>query len=265
MKMKKPRVARTVLLVCFAAVFVTSSALYISGRVREKREAQAFEDLRSLIIWSSPSGRPAPGVQQEAPTDQETGEYLSPYRDIYALNQDFFGWVKIEGTAIDYPVMHTPGEPEHYLHTAFDGSYSVGGVPFLDGECYEDCGNYIVYGHHMQNGTMFQALTNYQSRDFWEEHPTVIFDTMSGPGEYQIVAAFYARLYGESEENVFRYYNYTVLDTPELFEEYMAGVRRSALYSTGVTAAYGDQLLTLTTCSYHTSDGRFVIVAKKIS
>ena len=130
--------------------------------------------------------------------------------------------------------MHTPDDPEHYLRRAFDGTYSISGVPFLDGSCYEGCGNYSVYGHHMKNGSMFAALE-----------------------------AFYAKAYKADDKNAFRYYNYTDLTDEAVFDEYLGHIRDVALYDTGVTAEYGDQLLTLSTCSYHTADGRFVVVARQ--
>lgn len=107
-------------------------------------------------------------------------------------------------------------------------------------------------------------LPEYADEAFWREHPKIRFDTIYEPGEYKVLAAFYAKVYRSQDENVFRFYRYTDLSEPETFDEYLNGVSSSALYDTGVTATYGDQLLTLSTCSYHTPDGRFVIVAKKL-
>lgn len=84
---------------------------------------------------------------------------LAKYESIFEQNNDFFGWLQIEGTAVDYPVMHTPEDPEYYLRKNFDGDYSVSGVPFITSECYEGCGNYIIYGHNMKNGSMFNSMS----------------------------------------------------------------------------------------------------------
>ncbi len=186
------------------------------------------------------------------------------YDDLYAQNSDLFGWICIEGTKINYPVMHTPDDPEYYLHRAFDGKKSAGGVPFLDGNCYAGCGNYIVYGHHMKNGTMFAAITGCAREEFRKEHPTIYFDTVDEAGTYEVLAAFYAKAYRVDDKNVFRFYTYTDLTDEAVFDEYLAHVYGAALYDTGITAQYGDQILTLTTCSYHTADGRFVVVTRKI-
>lgn len=200
--------------------------------------------------------------------DSSTGEPETPamlpgYAALYAENPDLFGWVQIPDTELSYPVMYTSDDPEYYLRRAFDGSESVSGVPFLDGDCPEDGGNYLIYGHHMSGGTMFALLPSYAKQDFYEEHPVIRFDTLFERGKYEVMAAFYSQAYGTDEQDVFRYYQYTDLRCPERFQEYVEQVTAAALYDTGITAEYGDQLLTLSTCSYHTDNGRFVVVARK--
>ena len=147
-------------------------------------------------------------------------------------NPDFFGWISIEGTELNYPVMHTPKDEEYYLRRDFNGEDSQSGVPFLSASCYEGCGNYLIYGHNMKNGSMFATLLAYADRDFWGQHPSI------------------------------RFYQYTDLCDPDIFTEYMEQVQEAALYDTGINAKHGDSLLTLSTCSYHTENGRFVVVAR---
>ena len=189
---------------------------------------------------------------------------LPDYASLHAVNPDLFGWIEIEDTMVNYPVMYTPKDPEHYLHTAFDGSYSTSGVPFLDGGCYLYCGNYILYGHHMKNGSMFASIVNYAQKEYWQEHPLIRFDTLYDRGTYVVFAALYSRAYRASEKGVFRYYDYKDLINPNRFAEYVSQVRRAALYDTGLEVAYGDQLLTLSTCEYSAENGRFVVVARKL-
>lgn len=207
--------------------------------------------------------------KQEQPTvdkmttgiDPETG-ILRKYLALYQRNQDLFGWLEIEGTRINYPVMYTPGEQEYYLRRAFDGSDSNGGTLFLDTRYSENGNLYIIYGHKMRNKTMFGTLTSYSEESYFEKHPVILFDTLYGEGEYEVVAAFYGEIYDEGEEG-FRYYEYGTLDSKERFAEFQGGVEEAALYDTGNTLTYGDTVLLLSTCSYHTENGRFVVVARK--
>lgn len=193
--------------------------------------------------------------------DADTG-ILLPYLSLYQKNNDLFGWISIEGTRIDYPVMYTPSDPEYYLRRAFDGSEANSGTPFLDADCSEEGGLYIVYAHRMKNKTMFGTLPEYAKKEYWEKHPVIDFDTLYEQGSYEVVAAFYSRIYGEGEEG-FRYYAYKNLSAETIFDEFKAGVEKEALYDTGKTLSYGDTVLLLSTCSYHADDGRFVVVAKK--
>lgn len=277
---------RMVLTVVLIVILAVSAYMIISQLLRERKEAKAFQDLIALIDngdggsqstestgtdprpqdgagESSGSGQdPAPGADSVSDTDAEP-EGFHKYDLLYEQNHDMFGWVKIDGTKLDYPVMLTPDEPERYIRRAFDETYSSSGVPFMEEDCYEGCGNYIAYGHHMKNGTMFAALMEYANEEFWREHPVIHFDTIHEPGEYEVMSAFYGKVYNVDDTGVFRYYNYTDLTDEDTFNEYVSKVKKLSRYDTGVTAEYGDQLITLITCSYHTDEGRFVVVARK--
>ena len=179
---------------------------------------------------------------------------------MYAQNSDLVGWISIPGTRIDYPVMQSKDNPNFYLKHAFDKSYSSYGVPYLQENC--DIGisdNLVLYGHHMNNGSMFSDLCEYESEDFYREHKTIRFDTLDSFGEYEVIAAFKTVAY--SEEG-FKYYHFVQAEQEEDFNAFIARCKELALYDTGVTAEYGDQLITLSTCEYSRTNGRMVVVAK---
>ena len=251
------------LLTLFIAVFCVAGYKVFTEVYTAHKESSALSDIALKV-------REARKQSLNASVEQPVGEdaplvILPEYQALYNENNDFFGWLTIDGTVVDYPVMHTPDDPEKYLHLAYDGTYSFSGVPFLSANCELNCGNYIVYGHHMKNGSMFATLPKYADPEYLEAHPTVKFDTLYDRGTYQVIAAFYSKIYPRTVEGVFRYYDYCRLDSPEIFDEYVAQVKEAAIYDTGITAEYGDQLLTLSTCNYHTDDGRFVVVAKRIT
>lgn len=259
--------ASRLLFILFTAIFVISLVTLCVKLYREKREARAFDDLSALIDTETAEApvesgmtEPTEGIQAEA-----DGGILKKYQKLHSMNTDMFGWIGIEGTQINYPVMHTPEDEEYYLRRAFDGTYARSGVPFMDKDCTLDCGNYIIYGHNMYNGAMFTELISYADQTFWEEHPTIRFDTIYAEGEYQVVAAFYSRVFYTYETDVFRYYNYSDLTDPEVFEEYVTNVQALARYDTGVVPEHGDELITLITCSYGSEHERFVVVACKKS
>ena len=188
------------------------------------------------------------------------GQTPKAYADLKAENPDFVGWIKIEGTSVNYPVVQTKAEPQYYLRRSFEGSYSIAGTPFLDAQCDMEKGiGLIIYGHNMNDGSMFADLCKYESEDFYQEHKTIRFDTLDSFGEYEVIAAFKTVAY--SEEG-FKYYHFVRAEQEEDFDEFIAKCKELALYDTGVTAEYGDQLITLSTCEYSRTNGRMVVVAK---
>ena len=254
-----------VLFLAFALVFVVSSVLLVSRLHCEKKEQEAFAQLAQLAASSAPDTaetRPAEEADGQGGEEASSAGQLD-YTQLHDMNPDFFGWLSIEGTNVDYPVMYQPEKEDYYLKHAFDGSSSLSGVPYMDEQCFPGCGNYLIHGHNMKNGTIFAPLLSYKEESFWREHPTISFDTLDGPGTYEIIGAFTSRVYTSADEGVFRYYQYTDLTDPDVFAEYVSNVKKSARYDTGVTAEYGDQLITLSTCGYHTQNGRFVVVARK--
>ena len=156
--------------------------------------------------------------------------------------------------------MQSPNSPDYYLKRSFEKAYSDYGVPYIDEACATGISNnLVIYGHHMKNGTMFSDLCNYTDADFCKEHPIINFDTLSGFGEYQVVAVF---KFNTNHED-FRYNEYTQMNE-EQFKEFMSQVHARQCYDTGIDAEYGDQLITLSTCEYTYNNGRFVVVAKKV-
>lgn len=230
------------------------------------KEKHAFDELAEIVEQAEnnteTTKEPSFTENIESEAEQPVRTILPAYTALYEQNSDLFGWLTIDGTNINYPVMHTPDEPQYYLQRAFDKSNATGGTPFLDGKCTEDGGIYIIYGHHMSNGTMFASLSDYESMEYWQEHKTIRFDTLYEHGEYEVVAAFLSRIYAP-ESKGFRYYEYTDLKSEVQFCSFIEQVKDNELYDTGVTAEYGDTLLVLSTCNYHTNDGRFVVVARK--
>lgn len=256
----------TLILAVLVIVFIVSTYMVISIVTQQEQEKEAFDviaesvkPLREERVIDPPKKEAA-----KTPRDDEIPTVLPEYEELYTQNPDMFGWIYIEGTKIDYPVMYTPEEPEYYLRRAFDGSSTQSGTPFIDGACAPDGDFYLIYGHHIKNGSMFGSLTKYADKTWRDEHRVICFDTLYERREYEVVAAFYADA-SLDEGDGFLYYKYTDLSDRDVFDEYVRQVSEVSIYKEAVDAEYGDELIALSTCSYHTGDGRFVVVAKRIS
>lgn len=182
----------------------------------------------------------------------------------YKKNSDAIGWISIPDTKIDYPVMYTPDDPEYYLRRNFDKEWEISGTPFVGEGCQPGSDNLIIYGHHMKSGIMFADLGKYEDPSFYQEHKYVDFETKSQLEKYVVVAAFKTKIPGKNENSIFKYYNYGGNFTDQSFEEFKNGVNNIKLYDTGEDMQRHDKFLTLSTCFYHTENGRFVVVAKLI-
>ena len=178
-------------------------------------------------------------------------------------NEDFLGWLSIEGTNINYPVMTSPYDSEFYLRRNFEKEYSLSGTPFTNCEITSNCSNLLIHGHNMKNGTMFSDLLKYEDESFCKEHPVIVFETAEQIDTYKIIAAFPVEITAESGKSKFHCYDYAGELSRELFEEYIENVKAEALYYIDENIQYGEQLLTLSTCSYHAENGRFVVVAHR--
>ena len=267
---KNSPVSRILLVVALVSALIFAGTVFIALRNQIALKRMAAETARETtpISTSAPAETtvptqatvPPPTAATVPPT--EPREVLPRLQEQYEKNPDLAGWLTIPGTRIDYPVMYSPDEPERYLHANFEVSYSFAGLPFIDAACDPESGNRIIYAHNMLDGSMFRTLLKYQQKDFWQRNPVISFSTLYEEQEYEVVAAFYDKVYKKTDTN-FKFYQFYDTSDQSRFDEAMAYYREHALYDTGVTAQCGNELITLVTCAYQTENGRFVVVARK--
>lgn len=265
---KKVSARRKGLTVAFVLLFIFSSGMLIHDFIRSAREQAANEALVQRVEQEVSLGEGTSETSNGNSTSAQASEQERNYQPLIQENSHLAAWLMIEGSEVDYPVLYTPEEPEHYLRRAFDGSYALSGSLFIGANSSPDGSNIIIYGHNMNDDSMFGSLDSYADEDYAREHQEIIYDLIQTDGSYkrltfEVMAAFYSRIYSVDEKNVFRYYYSTDLSDPDAFQYYIEEVLSASLYDLGVTAEYGDRLLTLSTCSYHTEDGRFVVVARE--
>ena len=179
-------------------------------------------------------------------------------------NSDIVGWLEIEDTSINYPVLQGT-DNEYYMTHNYKKQKSKNGSIFLtkDYDWSIPSSNLLIYGHNLNNGTMFQELLKYEKESFYKQHPVIRFTTANEDAEYEIIAVLKARVYYKSEKNVFRYYYFVNAKTEDEYNEFVKNAKSESLYFIDKTAKYGEQLITLSTCSYHVKDGRFAVVGRK--
>lgn len=189
----------------------------------------------------------------------------NPYQDSFLANADMGAWLKIDGTVIDYPVMWTPRDETYYLYRNFEGREDQNGCLLLDTDSCTDplTTNLIIHGHNMRSGAMFGSLTKYQDASYCREHSQITLYTETCERRYEVIAVFRSQVYKKTDQ-VFKFYKFFQADTEEAFDDFYQNIKALSLYDTGVTASFGDHFITLSTCTYHVQNGRFVVVAKEV-
>lgn len=255
----------------FFLAIILFSGLKIYGHFREAHEQEELYDNLAQIVGQAetvPTTESTPEAEATVPvvpTESVAPVILPAYAELYEQNNDLVGWIRIEDTRINYPVMQSLDSPDFYLYHGFDKGKTDYGCPYVAEICdvSTPSDNLIIYGHHKKNGTMFSDLKKFRKKSFWENHKYFTFDTLYEHQTYEVVAVFKTVVYTKSASE-FKYYEFADAKTPEQFDEYIAKCKEKALYDTGVSAEYGDKLITLSTCEYSSKNGRLVLVAKKL-
>lgn len=243
------------------AVFLFSAGSLIKYYAESTQSQQTYEglqDMRGDFVRPSPTES-----QATAPALVSVGgaEVLPELAELYELNSDLVGWLTIPGTNVDYPVVQRTETKDYYLHRDFYGSKDSHGCLYAQENCdVVSSDNVIIYGHRMKDQTMFGQLGKYENKTFWHENQLLYFDTLNQRHTYQIIYVFTTA----ATEEGFAYHQMVDAQDQEVFNGFLVNCAQHSLYDTGLTASYGDQLLTLSTCEYSQENGRLVVVAKRI-
>lgn len=246
---------KKIFLIIFSCIFVLSVTYLVFMIVKSN-----IGKTPSGLIEVYNENKPTEDTKQE----EEKNKRILKLEELQKENKDIVAYIEIDGTNISYPVVQT-SDNDYYLFKNYKKQYSQDGSIFLDKDVnlsMPSC-NFLMYGHNNQNGNMFSDLLKFRDESYYNQHKKIRFITNSEEAEYEIMSVFFSRVYFKSEKNVFRYYYFVNAGSKEEFDEYVRSSKKASIYDTGVTAEYGDQLITLSTCSYHTEDGRFAVVARK--
>ena len=261
---KRERIRKAIMAVCIGVA--GSCFVYLSVYAYQTKRLDDYASIQQNLKGTQTDIVVVPETPVIHYDDQEiiVPDILDEYKLLYSLNKKLIGWVKIDDTYIDYPVLQTSSN-DYYLNHNFDQEEDKNGSIFLDKDCsiLPRTTNLILYGHHMNSGRMFGQLNKYSSEKFYEEHKYIQFDTIYEKGTYEVMFVFRSRIYNE-DQVLFKYYQFINAESEVEFNSYMREMAEMSLYDTGVMAEYGDEILTLSTCDYYTDNGRFVVVAKRI-
>ena len=263
-------------LIClFSLIFLGSAIYLIVYFVDSAKQSEKYDNLASIVesirqdMATNPNSTDPDftGATGSVDAPGNHSSILPEYQALYEMNSDLVGWINIPDTHVNYPVCQNVTEKDYYLYRNFDKEDAGEGCIYVRESCdvFTPSDNVVIYGHRMNNGTMFGDLVNFRKKDFWESHQTFTFDTIYEHHTYQIISVFVTSgTYGEG----FAYHQFNDADNQAEFDEFIKTIHKLQLFDTGVTAQYGDMLITLSTCTPRYEqpyNGRLVIVAKRIS
>ncbi len=250
---------RKILYVLLFAIMLSSAAYTCNYVVNRVEEEETFEEVRSKKSTVSVDNSESVDSEEYS---EERKEILEEYKGLHDKNKDLYGWIKIEDTPVDYPVMFTPEKEDFYLYKDWNKVETKSGSIFIAADTKADSENVIIYGHNMKSKKMFGSLKKYvNNKDYYEEHKYIQFDTLYEKGTYQIISVVETVDYPEG----YRFYDHIELNSEEEFYEYIDNAKKNACYNIETTAEFGDQIITLSTCHGSSKDGRLLIIAKKIN
>ena len=247
--MKVRKFIRVFFFLLLVAIIVASSIYILSNLTQEKKQQNDFEEIQKIV---------EDNTKEESDSENSIDLY-----NLYLINNDVVGWIRIEGTNINYPVMQNS---EYYLRRNIYKEYSTYGTPFLADYCNINLSdNLIIYGHHIKSGMMFADLDKYKSYDYYLNHKTIKLYKLQGTEtieeEYKIISCFKTTV----NKGGFKYYNFFNATSEADYNSFLEQCRELSFYNTEDTAKYRDKLITLSTCEYSLNNGRMVVVAKKIN
>ena len=258
----------TVVVLVLLVAFGVSAFMVGKYLVDGKKQDALNDELSAIVSGQQTTEAPETTAGTEASaaeTAPAAPGMLAGYREIYEMNNHTVGWIKIEGTQIDYPVMQTPEEPNYYLNRNFNKEDNVNGSIYAREVCSIDgpSDNVTIYGHNMASGKMFAELHKYTTKSAWDNNSLIFFDTLYEYHTYKIFAVF------QTSANLgqgFSYHQFVDAETPAEFDEFVATCKKLAFYDTGITPVYGDKLITLSTCTGPSeNNNRLVVVAMRIT
>lgn len=239
------KIVYTIITILLIGLVLISSYLIFKEKKQNEKQENTFEDLIEIV--------------EENIENQE--ERKIDINKLYEENKDIVGWLKIDSTTINYPIMQNINDPNYYLHRDFYKNYSSYGTPYMAKQCNLNSDNIVIYGHHMKNNKMFGELEKYKSKDFYNNHKIITFTTLEKEYSYEIFAVFKTTVY---TKNTFRYYENINFENKKKYNDFINICKDKSLYQTDIEIKDKEKLITLSTCEYSNKNSRLVIVARKI-
>ena len=245
------------LIILLVFILCASSYYLISNLVKDKKENDEFKNLEQIIVENK-TNEDSQNKEEKSNTTNYSNVDLNSLKN---QNRDLIGWIKIDNTNINYPVMQNGN---YYLRRNFYKKYSKLGTPYLADYCNIRTSDILtIFGHHINQGYMFADLIKYQDFDYYNSHKYIKFYTLENnqtiENIYEVCFAF------KIKAERYNYYSYTRFYDEDDLKEFVENCQKLSIYNTVTKFDYGNQFITLSTCEYSQNNGRMIVIAKRIT
>ena len=243
------------LIILLVFILCASSYYLFSTLFKDKKENDEFKDLEQMIIEND--------INENEKNQRENSDAINYSNiDLNTLkiqNKDLIGWIKIDNSNINYPVMQNGN---YYLRRNFYKNYSKLGTPYLADYCNIRTSDILtIFGHHINQGYMFADLIKYQNYDYYKSHKYIKFYTLEN---YETIENIYEVCFAfKIQADKYNYYSYTRFYDENDLKEYVENCKKLSLYNTEPKFDYGNHFITLSTCEYSQNNGRMIVIGVK--
>ena len=250
------RIFEILIMVVLIGIMLISIFFILKGKTEDNTQENNFKNLAEKVTIDVENTE---SKEQEENEKQLQNKLTIDMEELYRENKDIVGWLQIEDTNVNYPVVQRKDDASYYLRRNFYKEYSVWGTPFLAENCnINKSDNLIIYGHHIKGYKMFGELEKYKNKDFYNKHRNIKLSTMSDENVYKIITVFIT-----TTDNEFKYYNYINFEDERKFETFIKECQKLSFFDLDENVKYGDKIITLSTCDYSSKNGRLVVVARQ--
>ncbi len=258
------KIRKIVMILCVLAFIGSALYLFNDYVIEPWKNSKQIDELEGLISDSNEVADKLT-LEQQYPGIEFPEGMLEKYAALYARNQDFVGWITIDGLDISLPIVRGENN-EKYLKTNFDGKSNKYGSIFMNCSNRVDRLNYntTLFGHYMYDSKMFGNLVHYKSANGYKKAPLIEFNTLFGNYKWKVFAVFITGGTSAADNGYLFNYIFTDLTSEEAVENFLGEIKQRSLYYPKVDIALSDKILTLSTCTYEFDEARLVIMARMV-
>lgn len=260
----------TLVLVVILAMSLSCIIFYIKERNDAKvikpviSESPIIQETDTDVLLEQPTFNQPKESEEPIEKTEDPIEMISGYDELLNINPDFIGWIEIEDTQVNNPIVYPSQGNNYYLKHSFYNELNSRGTIFIQENTSFDDHATILYGHYMKDGTMFGELKKFTDEDFFNNHQYITITNLYEEKTYEVISVFKDYVH-TTDDTSFKFYKYYGNPDEEEFNRMVDFITDNSIHSRNLNElSMDDYIIQLVTCSYHTTNGRLSVVLREV-